>query len=275
MWFNRKARIEKLKNELRHEIRIEMLPELIAEAKILAMKEIQAEEAQRIANGFKISSVDIKTKDVHKIARLIINKATTYKHIQDIIKKSKDEETIRIKEKEIKDCEDSLANLLDNHVSKSLNLISELNEENKKFIEEFDNIKLSKSKNKVIVYKHFLYTNPREYTVLNSLDYLYRPYISLEKYKDKVRIIWGVNYLAKIVKSDKSLSETFPIRVLEKELTEEDLKQLDGSIQYLTRNSVKVDFLGLVLTVTFDNNIIDTASLYVPGGIDRLVHGKL
>lgn len=271
MWFSRKARIEKLKNEIRDE----MLPSLVAEAKYIARKELEAEEAKKIARGFIVSDSNLKTQDVHKIARLIINKATTYKHIQDITKRLENIEDLKLKEREIEECKDSLANLLDKHVSKSVNLISELTEENKQFILEFDNLKLSKSKTKVIVYKHFLYASPGEYTVLNSLDYLYRPYISLEKYKNKVRVLWGVNYVAKVVKTDNNLSKLFPIRVLEKELTEEDLKTLDGSIQYITRNSVKLIFLGLVLTVTFDDDIVDTASLYVPGGVDRVVHGKL
>lgn len=271
MWFSRKSRIEKLKNELRDE----MLPSLVAEAKYIARKELESEEAKRIARGFIVSDSNIKTQDVHKIARLIINKATTYKHIHDITKKLEDKQDLKLKERELEECKDNLANLLDKHVSKSVNLISELTEENRQFILEFDNLKLSKSKTKVIVYKHFLYTNPREYTVLNSLEYLYRPYISLEKYKNKVKVLWGVNYIAKVVKADNNLNQLFPVRVLEKELTEDDLKSLDGGIQYLTKNSVKVDFLGLVLTVTYDDNIVDTASLYVPGGVDRVVHGKL
>ena len=95
-----------------------------------------------------------------------------------------------------------------------------------------------------------------------------------EKNGVEVLIKWGMHLIPSIIKDDKYLLEIYPIKNFERALSEEDLKELDGSILYTSRTTAKVQFMGLVLTVTFKGEEVEISSLHVPGGIDKVVYGR-
>lgn len=270
MLFYSKKRIMKLKDELR----AEMLPGLIEEAKELARKEIIKEETSRRMRGFVRVSQNTGIQDPNKVARVFINKVTDLKHLRNSVQTLKAENAIQLNEKEIEVCKDTIQTLLDRHLSKSRVLLEALDDSNKQFILEFDSLKLNDSKTKAIVYKDFVRRSERQYNVINSLKYYYRPYISVEKNGVEVLIKWGLNLIPSVIKDDKYLLEIYPLKSFERELSEEDLETLDGSILYTSRTTAKVQFLGLVLTVTFKGEEVEIASLHVPGGIDKVAYGR-
>lgn len=270
MVFYSKKRINKLKDKLR----AEMLPDLIEEAKELAKKEIIREETSRRMRGFVRVSQNTGIQDPNKIARVFINKVTDLKHLRNSTKTLETENAKQLNSKEIQVCKDIAQTLLDRHLSKSRELLEDLNEVNKQFILEFDSLKLNDNKTKAIVYKDFVRRSERQYNVINSLKYYYRPYISVEKNGVEVLIKWGMHLIPSIIKDDKYLLEIYPIQNFERALSEEDLKELDGSILYTSRTTAKVQFMGLVLTVTFKGEEVEISSLHVPGGIDKVVYGR-